>query len=325
MAKALSSPQRRQYVAGLSIPPSPPASPPPHSLPNVNGSLPSQHDMQKTKYPLDPYQQIRVNTTDTRAQHKKNITQSWYSQPAWRQDNPNAQPDVQHRLQQNVHLAFAMEQQREAHRWVIAAHRLASILDLANFPASVSSRLQMRSAIRPRPGVHSSMPKKAVCPSGHRYLESTGYIRSVPILTSQLDARRFVPDRARDRDSGYLLAHQISRSSGQTRQAAMERAAWDVQMLEGKESVRLLRTVDCEGENLIALLSLDMCCSSSIMILADFLGEHIDVNCSKISPKEPSRVREAMLEGKVLIKDLTMSLAHHAIRHYFNKFRRWTY
>ena len=241
--------QRRPPASSLSIPPSPPASPPSHpSSYNVTGTLPNQHGKPESKYPLSTRQRNQINAAVARSQQKKKMSSNWYSVPSWRQENPSLSQDVQQQLQHDVHAAFVIEQQREAQKWVTAAKRLASVLDLANSPVSVLPRLQPRNPAAPRIPVLAPAPRGVICPSGHRYLESTGYIRSVPVFRPPPDVRRIVPDRANDRDVGYLYAYHVSRSNEETRQAAMEKAAWDVNMLEWRDGVRSLPADDRKSE-----------------------------------------------------------------------------
>ena len=240
--------QERRPATDPSVPPSPPASPPSHPSRNVTGSLPIDHGMQKAKYPLNHCQPRQVFAAAARAQQQTEMSKNRHSSPSWRLENPNAGQAVQQQLQRDVHKAFSIEQQREALKWVTAAKRLGNILDLANSPMSVLPRLRPRDATAPRIHVPPLGSRRIICPSGHQYLQSTGYIRSVPVFRPTLDIRRIVPDRANDRDEGYLHAYRVSRSDERTRQAAIERAAWDVNMLEWREGIRSLPAEDHKGE-----------------------------------------------------------------------------
>ncbi|KAL9081163.1 MAG: hypothetical protein Q9157_000254 [Trypethelium eluteriae] len=290
--------QRRRPASGPSIPPSPPASPPSHPSYNVVDAFSDRYDLQKPKHPLNSYQRYQINPAVSQTYQKKRMSQDRFlqSQSSWRQENPNAGPDIQQQLQRDVHAAFVIEQQREAYKWVSAAQRLTSVLDLANSPMSVLPRLQPRNPSAPRIRVSTSAPRRIICPSGHQYLESTGYIRSVPIFRPPPDVRRAVPDRSGDRDVGYLYAYHISRSNEETRQAAMERAAWDVNMLQWREGVRSLPVDDRKiGGKL--LNRNDPRTNFGLNQIAESTTEPMDTDASGNLLDEPSFGEEAILRG----------------------------
>jgi hypothetical protein len=229
--------QRRRLPQGLAIPPSPPES---HPSQHSQSTIIYQHDLPKSRYSSNAYQDVQFQPTLARDQQRKEMVAKAQIQQSWRLQNPDVGHEMQQQLQRDVHTAFALEQQREAHKWIHAARKLAACLDLASSPLSVLPRLTPRNPNAPRIQMLPPKPKNRICPSGHQYLESTGYIRSVPVFRPGFDIRQAVPDRANDRDAGFLRAYHISRGSEGVRQAALERAAWDVQMLEWRDGVKSL-------------------------------------------------------------------------------------
>ncbi|KAL9092834.1 MAG: hypothetical protein Q9165_004252 [Trypethelium subeluteriae] len=291
--------QRRRPAPGPFIPPSPPASPPSNSSYHVVGALSNQHDLQKSKYTLNSHQRYQVNPMVPQTYQSQKMSRDRFlqSQSNWRQENPNAGQDIQLQLQRDVHAAFVIEQQKEAYKWVSAAQRLTSVLDLANSPMSVLPRLQPRNPSAPRIRVSNPAPRRIICPSGHQYLESTGYIRSVPIFRPPPNVRRAVPDRSGDRDAGYIYAYHISRSDEETRQAAMERAAWDVNMLQWREGVRSLPADDRKAGG--ELWNRDgLRTDLEINMMAEYHPQPTDTEASGNLLDEPSFGEEATLQGK---------------------------
>ncbi|KAI9709927.1 MAG: hypothetical protein M1820_003005 [Bogoriella megaspora] len=239
-AKSVAPHQMRRPVLGPSIPPSPPESPPSRASHHTGAISRDHNGIQKSKNPLNLYQRNLASPGIGSTHQRRKMPNTWQYHSAWRLENPNSEQNIQHQIHHDVHTAFAMQQQREAQKWIDSAKRLSSTLDLANSPMTVLPRLQPQNPNAPRIRAPLTASKPIICPSGYRYLESTGYLRSVPIFRPTPNIRHAVPDRSWDRDVDYIRAYHISRGTQEIRQAAVEQAALDVNMLEWREGIRSL-------------------------------------------------------------------------------------